>query len=106
METARSNYRNFPYESRHLKLSGMTTAELAKKVNILEYKTNLIKIDRFYPSSKTCSKCGYVLGELDLKTREWQCPECKTKHSRDLNAAINICRVGASTLGIETVRPA
>jgi len=45
METARSNYRNFPYESRHLKLSGMTTAELAKKVNILEYKTNLIKID-------------------------------------------------------------
>lgn len=75
-------------------------------VNILEYKTNLIKIDRFYPSSKTCSKCGYVLGELDLKTREWQCPECKTKHLRDLNAAINICRVGASTLGIETVRPA
>ena len=85
------------------KISDLAFSEF---VNILEYKTNLIKIDRFYPSSKTCSKCGYVLNELDLKTREWQCPECKTKHLRDLNAAINICRVGASTLGIETVRPA
>jgi putative transposase len=85
------------------KISDLAFSEF---VNILEYKTNLIKIDRFYPSSKTCSKCGYVLDELDLKTREWQCPECKTKHLRDLNAAINICRVGASTLGIETVRPA
>jgi len=75
-------------------------------VSILEYKTNLIKIDRFYPSSKTCSKCGYVLNELDLKVREWQCPKCQTKHKRDLNAAINICRVGASTLGIGEVRPA
>ncbi len=75
-------------------------------VNILEYKTNLIKIDRFYPSSKTCSKCGYVLDELDLKTREWQCPKCKTLHNRDINAAINICRVGASTLGIGEIRPA
>ncbi len=74
-------------------------------VNILEYKTNLIKIDRFYPSSKTCSKCGYVLDELDLKTRKWQCPKCKTMHDRDINAAINICRVGASTLGIGEVRP-
>lgn len=85
------------------KISDLAFSEF---VNILEYKTNLIKIDRFYPSSKTCSKCGYILDELDLKTREWQCPECKTKHLRDLNAAINICRVGASTLGIETVRPA
>ena len=75
-------------------------------VKILECETNLIKKDRFYPSSKNCSQYGYVLEELDLKTRTWQCPECKTKHLRDLNAAMNICRVGASTLGIETVRPA
>ena len=74
-------------------------------VNILEYKTNLIKIDRYYPSSKTCSKCGYVLDSLDLKTREWRCPKCNTLHDRDINAAINICRVGASTLGIGEVRP-
>ncbi len=75
-------------------------------VNILEYKTNLIKIDRYYPSSKTCSKCGYILDSLDLKTREWQCPKCNTLHDRDINAAINICRVGASTLGLGEVRPA
>jgi putative transposase len=74
-------------------------------VNILEYKTNLIKVDKFYPSSKTCSKCGYVLNELDLKTRIRQCSKCKTKHLRDLNVAINICRVRVSTLGIETLRP-
>ena len=74
-------------------------------VNILEYKTNLIKVDKFYPSSKTCSICGYVLNELDLKTRIRQCSKCKTKHLRDLNVAINICRVRVSTLGIETLRP-
>ncbi len=75
-------------------------------VNILEYKTNLIKIDRYYPSSKTCSKCGYVLDKLDLKTRKWRCPKCDTLHDRDVNAAINICRVEASALGIGEVRPA
>jgi len=75
-------------------------------VNILEYKTTLIKIDRFYPSTKTCSKCGYVLDELGLKVREWRCPKCHTKHDRDLNAAVNICKVGASTFGIGEVRPA
>ena len=75
-------------------------------VNILEYKANVVKIDRFYPSSKTCSKCGYVLKELDLKTREWTCPSCNAKHLRDVNAAINIKRVGASTLAGEAVRAA
>jgi len=73
-------------------------------VNILKYKTNLIKIDRYYPSSKTCSNCGYIYKELELKDREWTCPACKTYHDRDLNASINICRVGASTLGIDDVR--
>ena len=73
-------------------------------VDILEYKTNLIKIDRFYPSSKTCSNCGYVLKDLDLKIREWVCPSCKAKHQRDVNAAINIKRVGTSTLAVEVVR--
>ena len=73
-------------------------------VNILEYKANVTKIDRFYPSSKTCSNCGFVLKELDLKTREWTCPSCSVKHSRDVNAAINIKRVGASTLAGEVVR--
>lgn len=73
-------------------------------VNILEYKTNVVKIDRFYPSSKTCSECEHVLKELDLKIREWTCPSCKAQHLRDVNAAINIHRVGISTLRGETVR--
>jgi putative transposase len=61
----------------------------------LEYKTeragrHLIVIDRWYPSSKTCSACGYLLAELSLSTRTWQCPSCGTRHDRDINAAKNI----------------
>ena len=67
----------------------------------LEYKCkwsgkNLIKIDRFAPSSKRCSHCGYKLKALSLKVREWTCPECGTRHDRDLNAAINIKHFGLS----------
>jgi len=88
------------------KLWGRKVSDLAfsEFVNILEYKTNVIKIDRFYPSSKTCSNCGHVLKELSLKTREWTCPSCGINHQRDINAAINIQRVGASTLAGEVVR--
>jgi len=61
-------------------------------VRQLEYKAQwygrtLIKIDRWYPSSKTCSACGNVLGSLDLDEREWTCPACGVQHDRDLNAA-------------------
>lgn len=67
--------------------------------------SQLIKIPRFYPSSKTCSNCGYIFEELSLKDRTWKCPKCGSNHDRDLNAAINIERVGASTLKVEDVRP-
>ena len=62
-------------------------------------------IDRFYPSSKTCSDCGHVYKELKLSEREWACPGCGVIHDRDRNAAINIHRVGASTLRLGDVRP-
>jgi putative transposase len=62
------------------------------------------KIGRFYPSSKTCSSCLYVLPELPLNVRNWICPKCNAAHDRDINAAINIKRVGASTLRGEDVR--
>ena len=107
-----NNYDNIFLEDLNMKamqkLWGRKVSDLAfsEFVNILEYKTNVIKIDRFYPSSKTCSNCGYVLKELDLKTREWTCPSCNAKHQRDVNAAINIKRVGASTLAGEVVRAA
>ncbi|MHA2389952.1 MAG: RNA-guided endonuclease InsQ/TnpB family protein [Candidatus Hodarchaeales archaeon] len=62
------------------------------------------KIDSFYPSSKTCHCCNYIFEELTLKDREWSCPNCHSHHSRDVNAAKNIHRVGASTLGVGEVR--
>lgn len=52
------------------------------------------RIDKWYPSSKTCSSCGYKLEKLDLGTREWICPNCGTQHDRDHNAAKNILRIG------------
>ena len=66
---------------------------------LLTYKSNwygrdLIEIDRFYPSSKTCSCCGYKKTDLTLKDREWVCPICLSRHDRDYNAAINIRNEG------------
>jgi putative transposase len=62
-------------------------------------------IGRFVPSSKTCSVCGYIYKDLELKEREWRCPECETLHDRDRNTSCNILRVGASTLGLGDVSP-
>ncbi|MBW6440359.1 transposase [Actinoplanes hulinensis] len=70
----------------------------------LEYKAaragrHLIIIDRWYPSSKTCSTCGHLLPELDLGTRHWTCPACRTRHDRDVNAAKNILAAGRAVAG-------
>ena len=62
-------------------------------------------IDKWYPSTKTCSICNAVNEALNLRDRIWQCADCGTFHDRDRNAAINIYRVGASTLEGEDVRP-
>ena len=66
---------------------------------ILKYKAawygrDIIEINRFYPSSKLCSNCGFKKEDLTLKDREWICPSCKTKLDRDLNAATNILNEG------------
>ncbi len=66
----------------------------------------VIYIDRWYPSSKTCSCCGHVLDELELDVRRWRCPSCHSVNDRDENAAINICAVGASTVQLGDVRQA
>jgi putative transposase len=65
----------------------------------LDYKCQrhgrqLVVIDRWYPSSKTCSACGHLLAELSLSTRMWQCPSCGARHDRDINAAKNILAAG------------
>mgnify|MGYP000847593407 CR=1 FL=1 len=61
-------------------------------------------IDRFYPSSKTCSDCGHVYKELHVKERVWTCQGCGVIHDRDHNAALNIHREGASSLRLGDVR--
>ena len=66
--------------------------------------TKIVYADRFYPSSKTCHNCGHVLETLGMNERTWKCPACGADHDRDENAAINLHRVGASTLGGETVK--
>jgi putative transposase len=67
--------------------------------SMLEYKAQragrtVVAVDRWYPSSKTCSVCGHLLATLRLGTRHWQCPACGTRHDRDINAAKNILAAG------------
>ena len=54
----------------------------------------IVFVNRFYPSSKTCYKCGYIKRDLTLNDREWTCPICGEHHDRDVNAAINILSEG------------
>ena len=73
------------------------SASWSEFVRQLKYKAewegkNIVFIGRFEPSSKTCSKCGYVNRDLMLKDREWVCPICGEHHDRDINAAKNIKR--------------
>lgn len=60
------------------------------KYKLEEQGKKLIRIDKWYPSSKTCHVCGYVNEELTLSMRSWECPECHEVHERDKNAAMNI----------------
>lgn len=102
-----------------LNTSGMlSNHKLAKSISdasfytfrfMLEYKCKwygkeLIVIDRFYPSSKTCSKCGWKKTDLELSDRVFECKNCGNKIDRDLNAAINIERVGVNILYNRTQR--
>ena len=57
-------------------------------------------IGRYYPSSKTCSQCGYIHKGLKLKDRQWQCPNCGSYHDRDLNAALNILYEGRRIIAV------
>lgn len=84
--------------NRHLS-KAIANVSWSKFVELLAYKcdwygVNLIKIGRFEPSSKLCSKCGIINDKLTLEDREWVCPNCGSKLDRDLNASINIKRFG------------
>jgi putative transposase len=70
------------------------------------YGRNLVKIDRWYPSSKRCAACGHVVDRLPLSVRTWACPACDASHDRDVNAAVNILAAGlAVTVCGDGVRP-
>ena len=77
-------------------ISDVSWGELLRQ---LEYKAawygrEILVIDRYFASSKTCSACQHKLNELTLNVRKWQCPNCGTVHDRDHNAAINILQAG------------
>jgi putative transposase len=77
----------------------ISDAAFSEFVRQLEYKTKwygstLVKADRFYPSSKTCSRCGTVKATLSLGERTYACESCGHQVDRDLNAATNLARLG------------
>ncbi len=72
-------------------------------VTILKYKMeqkgkHLILVDRYFPSSKLCSDCGYKKEDLELSDREWVCPKCQVTHDRDVNASVNLRNEGIRNL--------
>ena len=76
-------------------------------VNMLQYKgkwkgCDIIQIDQFYPSSKTCSVCNWKKEDLKLSDRSWICPNCGAVHDRDINAAKNILTYGLSLKSISS----
>lgn len=79
-------------------------------ISKIEYKAQwkgvkVVKIDQFYPSSKTCSVCNWKKNDLALADREWTCPKCGTHHDRDLNAAKNILAWGRRFVALSDGTP-
>jgi putative transposase len=89
------------------KISDLGFSDFIKilKYICLQVGSKIQFIDRFYPSSKECHQCRFIKVDLSLKDRIWECPECHIIHDRDKNAALNIFREGASSLGLGNVRP-
>ena len=95
----------------HKLASSINDASWSELTRQLEYKCQwygreYIKIDRFFPSSKRCNDCGYVMEKLTLNIRHWQCPQCEANHDRDINASKNILAAGlAVSVCGASVRP-
>jgi putative transposase len=95
----------------HRLAQAISDASWSELVRQLEYKAawygrTLVKIDKWYPSTKRCSICGHVLGSLPLSVRQWTCPACGIQHDRDVNAAKNVLAVGLTVKACgEAIRP-
>jgi putative transposase len=96
----------------HALARSISDAAWGELVRQLEYKAawygrTLVKVDRWYPSTKRCADCGWIVADLALSARTWTCPQCGVAHDRDHNAAINILAAGlAVTACGDGVRPA
>lgn len=87
----------------HKLAQSISDVSWSKFVDMLKYKSEwndrqLVQIDKFYPSTKSCSVCYYINDNLTLKDREWTCSSCGTHHDRDINAAKNILIQGINIL--------
>ena len=87
----------------HMLAESISEMNFGEFRRILEYKASwygrvVVKVDRFYPSSKTCNHCGYIKKDLKLSERQWICPECGELIDRDYNAACNIRDKGIEIL--------
>ena len=82
-------------------ISEMNFGEFSQmlKYKARQYNRKIVFVDRYYPSSKTCSCCGHIYKKLSLNEREWTCPQCNTHHDRDINAAVNILNEGMKLVG-------
>ena len=83
----------------HSLARALSDASIGQAARMLEEKAErcgkrVERIDRWYPSSKTCSACGHIQESMPLSVRDWTCPSCDTRHDRDVNAAVNIVAVG------------
>ena len=83
----------------HSLARALSDASIGQAARMLEekaerYGKRVERIDRWYPSSKTCSACGHIQESMPLSVRDWTCPSCDTRHDRDMNAAVNIMAVG------------
>ena len=93
----------------HRLAKSVTDVSWGKFISMLTYKAEwngkkIVKVDRYFPSSQTCHICGYVNKQIkDLSVREWECPVCHAHHDRDVNAAINILRIGLNNISAGTV---
>lgn len=86
-------------QKNHSLAKSIADASWSEFLRQLEYKAKwygreLVGIDRWYPSSKRCSDCGYTMPKMPLNVRQWTCPECGSIHDRDVNAARNVLAAG------------
>ena len=81
---------------------GFTGMNMYRQYFIEWIPHKVVFINRFYPSSKLCSDCGYKNDSLQLSDREWVCPECGVIHDRDINAAKNILEEGKRIIGLSS----